>query len=77
MPPIVTNSFKSWLKRSNKIKSISNAAVTRVTYESITNFESLTDFDKAMIDYFPMTCKETIPAIAEAIPASITAEYVV
>ena len=58
---------KKWLKGSNIIKLNSDAAVTRVTYEVITNFDSLTYFDKASSKYLPRTCKYTIPAISEDI----------
>ena len=74
MPPTVTNSFKTWLKGNVNMKLSSDAAVTRVTYEGITNFESLTDFDKTSIEYLPRTYKEKILAIAEDIPAGISAE---
>ena len=56
------------------MKLSSDAAVTRVTYEGITNFESLTDFDKTSIEYLPRTCKEKILAITEDISAGIAAE---
>ena len=74
MPPVVTNAFKTWLKGNVNMKLSSDAAVTRVTYEGITNFESLSDFDKTSIEYLPRTCKATILAIPEDIPAGITAE---
>ena len=74
MPPTVINSFKTWLKGNVNMKLSSEAAVTRVTYEGITNFESLTDFDKTSIEYLPRICKEKILAITEDIPAGIAAE---
>ena len=74
MPPTVTNSFKTWLKGNVNMKLSSDAAVTRVTYEGITNFESLTDFDKTSFEYLPRTCKEKILAITEDISAGIAAE---
>ena len=74
MPPAVTNAFKSWLKGNVNMKLSSDSAVTRVTYEGITTFESLTDFDKTSIEYLPRTCKEKILAITEDIPAGIAAE---
>ena len=42
--------------------------------QGITNFESLTDFDKSSIEYLPRTCKERIPAITEDRAAGISAE---
>ena len=74
MPPTVTNAFRTWLKGNVNIKLSSDAAVTRVTYEGITNFESLTDFDKTSIEYLPRTCKERILAITPDIAAGIAAE---
>ena len=74
MPPTVTNAFKTWLKENVNMKLSSDAAVTRVTYEGITNFESLTDFDKTSIEYLPRTYKEKILAITEDIPVGIQAE---
>ena len=74
MLPAVTAAFRSWIKGSNNIKLSSDSAVTRVTYEGITNFDSLTDFDKTSIEYLPRTCKEKILAIVEDLPAGITAE---
>ena len=52
----------------------SDAAVTRITYEGITNFSSLCDFDKKGIESLPATCKERIPAIQEDLPNGVTAE---
>ena len=69
MPPVATAAFRVWLKESNNIKLSSDSAVTRVTYEGITNFDSLTDFDKSSIEYLPRTCKDKILAIVEDLPA--------
>ena len=65
MPPVVTASFKSWLKSNTNMKLSSDAAVTRITYEGITTYASLEDFDKKSIERLPSTCKELIPAILE------------
>ena len=65
MLPVVTTTFKSWLKSSSNIKLSSNAAVTRLTYEGITNFSSLVDFDKKSIEALPAICEHSIPVIAE------------
>ena len=73
MHPAVTAAFRSWLKGSNIIKLSFNSTVTSITYEGITNFDSLTDFDKTSIEYIPRTCKEKIIAIVEDLPAGITA----
>ena len=46
MPPFTTAIFKSYLKQTINIKLSSDAVLTRVTYEGITDFESIRDFDK-------------------------------
>ena len=74
MPPAVTASFRTWLKSSNNMKLNSDAAVTRITYEGITNYDSLQDFDKSSIESLPKTCINTIPAIPEDLAAGIAAE---
>jgi hypothetical protein len=63
MPPNVTASFKTWLKANTGMKLSSDASVLRLTYEGITNYESLLDFDKKSIQSLPSVCKESIPAI--------------
>ena len=60
----VTQSFKAWLKASTNMKLSSDASVLRLTKEGITNFESLTDFDKKSMERLPATCKVAITAIA-------------
>ena len=71
---VTTQTFKAWLKSANNIKLSSDAAVLRVTHEGITNFVSLSDFDKTSIENLPRVCKNSIPAI-EADPSnSISAE---
>ena len=65
----MTAAFKNWLKSSTNIKLSSDAAVTRVTHEGITNFESLLDFDKKSLQLLPSICKETVLAI-QADPAN-------
>ena len=74
MPPTVTNAFRSWLKSNPNMKLSSDAAVTWITYEGITTYDSLLDFDKSSVESLPRTCKETIPAIAEDIANGIAAE---
>ena len=56
------------------MKLSSNAAVLRLTKEGITNFESLTDFDKKSMERLPATCKETIAQIARDRANNIPAE---
>ena len=74
MPPNVSASFRAYLKANTGMKLLSDAAVIRITYEGISNFESLADFDKKSIESLPRTCKETIIAIAEDVPNGIAAE---
>ena len=74
MPPAVTNSFKAWLKASTNMKLSSDSAVTRITYEGITTFQSLEDFDKKAIQSLTSICKEKIPAITADAAAGIAAE---
>ena len=74
MPPTVSASFKQYLKSANNIKLSSDAAVNRIIYEGLTNYESLTDFDKKSIESLTSTCKEKIPAITEDLAAGISAE---
>jgi len=74
MPPVVNASFRNWLKSNSNIRLCSESAVTRMTYEGVTNFPSLCDFDKKSIESLPATCKNSIPAIAEDLPNGVTAE---
>ena len=53
----------AWLKASNNMKLSYDRSVTRLMKEGITDFESLTDFDKKSIQDLQKTVKETIPAI--------------
>jgi hypothetical protein len=67
--PETTQAFKGWLKSSTNIKLSSDASVFRFTHEGITNFVSLSDFDKKSIENLPSVCKNSIPAI-EADPTN-------
>ena len=67
--PVTSQAFKAWLKSSTNIKPSSDASVLRVTHESITNFASLSDFDKKIIENLPSICKNSISAI-EADPTN-------
>ena len=62
MPPVVLASYRSWIKSVSNIKLSSDAAVTRITHEGVTNFSSLEDVDKNSIKSLASTCKEKIPA---------------
>jgi hypothetical protein len=57
---MVTASFKNWLKGNTTMKLSSDAAVLRLLQEGLTNFDSLTDFDKKSLERLPSVCKETI-----------------
>jgi len=75
--PVTTQAFKAWLKSSTNMKLSSDASVLRLTHEGITNFASLSDFDKKSIQLLPQICKNSIPAIVEDIPNNITAEVAI
>ena len=72
--PVTSQAFKAWLKASTNIKLSSDAAVLRVTHEGITNFASLSDFDKKSIENLPGVCKNSIPAIEADPTNSIASE---
>ena len=55
------------------MKLRSDTAVTRVSYEGITNYDSLADFIKTSIEYLSRSCEETISAIMEYLNAAISA----
>ena len=74
MYPNTNAALVTCLKSNNTINIISDADVVRITYESITKFVSLTDFDKKIIESLPTTCKEKIPAITDDPSAGITSE---
>jgi hypothetical protein len=77
MPPQVTASFKAWLKQGTNMKLSSNSAVTRITYEGITDLDSLLDFDKDSIEALPRACARAIPAVAPDADNDIEAEEAV
>ena len=74
MDPVVSETYKSWIKSASNIKLSSDAAVTRITHEGVTNFSSLQDFDKKSIESLPSTCKEKIPAVTADIANGISEE---
>ena len=74
MPVTVTAAFKQWLKSASNIKLSSDSAVTRITYEGLTNFDSLQDFDKKSIESLASTCRKEIPAITADLANGIAAE---
>lgn len=74
MPPATTNAFKSWLKANPNMKLTSNASVTRITYEGLTDYLSLLDFDRESIEALSKACSRSIPAVTEDATNGITAE---
>jgi len=74
MPPFVTHHFKSWLKSNVNIKLASDAAVLRMTYEGVTDFAALLDFDRDSIEALAKACEKTIPAVVADPANGISAE---
>ena len=74
MPPDNNTSFGAWLKCNNTINISYNVDAVRMTYEGITRFYSLTDFDKKRIELLPTTFKEKISTISDDPAEVITAE---
>ena len=74
MPPATTATFKSWLKANTNMKLASDAAVLRITYEGVTDWASLVDFDRESIEALSKACSKTIPAISEDTSNGIAAE---
>ena len=61
--PGTTQEFKGWLKISNNMKLSSDGSVLRLNHEDITNFVSLHDFDKNIIENFTSLYKSSVVAI--------------
>ena len=59
------------------MKLSSDASVLRLTHEGITNFASLSDFDKKSTQLLPQIYKNRIAAIVEDLPNNIAAEAAV
>ena len=74
---VTTEDFEGWLKNASHMKLNSKASVLRLTKEGITNFESLTDFDKKSLEGLPAICKSSIKAIAADAANDIVAERLV
>ena len=77
MPTDNNAEFRTCLKSNNTIKLSSDASIVHITYESITNFVFLSDFDTKTIESLPTNCKEKIPDITDDPAAGITDETVV
>ncbi len=56
------------------MKLTSNAAVTRILYEGVTDFRSLLDFDRESIEALGKACARDIPATVADAANNITAE---
>ena len=74
---VTIQAFKGWLKSSTNMKLSSHASVLRLTHEGITNFTSLSDFDKKSIQLLRQICKNGIAEIHEDTPNNIAAEAAV
>ena len=74
MPPTIAASFRSWLKSNVNIKLASDAAVLRMTYEGVTDFMALLDFDRDSIEALAKACSKTIPAVVADPANGIMAE---
>ena len=74
---VTTEDFEGWLKNASHMKLNSKATVLRLTKEGITNFESLTDFDKKSLEGLPAICKSSIKAITADAANGIVAERLV
>ena len=74
MPPVTNANYRNWLKSAANMKLSSDAAVLRLTYEGITNFDSFLDFDRESIESLSKACARTIPAIAADDNNGIAAE---
>jgi hypothetical protein len=61
--PYSTAAFRNWLKGGTNMKLSSNSAVTRITYEGITDFRSFLDFDRESIESLAKSCSKDIVAI--------------
>lgn len=59
------------------MKLSTNSAVTRITYEGITDLDSLMDFDKESIEALPRACARAIPAVDADADNNIEAEEAV
>ena len=77
MPPAVTNAFKNWLKANTGMKLTSDVAVNHIIAEGITNFDTLTDFDKKAIQFLPNICRREVEAIVADTANGIQAENAV
>ena len=77
MAPALAGGFANWLKTNPNMKLLSDASVTRVSCEGITNLDSLRDFDHKSIKKLPDACSRAIAAIAEDVANGIAAEAAV
>ena len=77
MPPRTNPAFRNWLKSAVNMKLTSDAAVLRITYEGITNYESFLDFDRDSIEALSKACAQAIPAVIADAANHIEAENAV
>ena len=71
---MVSAAFKNWLKGNTTMKLSSDGAVLCICKEGLTNFDSLTDFDKRSLERLPAVCKAPIDAVIEDVANGIQAE---
>ena len=74
---VTIQGFKGWLKSANNMKLSVDASVFHLTHEGITNFASMSSFDKKSIQDFPNICKNVIPSIDADTSNNIGAEAAV
>lgn len=72
--PQTTAAFRNWLKGGTNMKLSSDSAVTRITYEGITDFRSLLDFDRDSIESLAKACSKDIAAVVADDANNIVAE---
>jgi hypothetical protein len=72
--PFTTAAFRNWLKGGTNMKLSSNSAVNRITYEGITDFRSLLDFDRESIESLAKSCSKDIVAIEADEANNVAAE---
>ena len=76
--PIVTNNqFLLWLKIDANMKLYSDASVLRITYEGLTDFQSLMDFYRDSIESLFKASINNIDAILYDVPNGIASKNAV
>ena len=68
---VTAQTFEGWLKSSYNMKLSSDTSVLHLTHEGVTNFASLSNFDKKII------FKNRIPSIDSDVTNNVIAESAV